>query len=261
MNFEEVDRVEYKHHILSEVLFQARFPEILKISQEIPFDFQDIVRKEGYLELESDIPVFSSNTSKELEEIASTTKVFHFLSEKKDWKVSLAANFIALTCNENYKNYTGFSKKLKKILQIFNEIYDIPYFTRIGLRHKNIANKTSLPHVEQKVEVFIPEYIFPELATSKAEEIEALQKITQFNDGKMKVNLVHVFSKVSGTLRQKQFANEKSYIVDIDCFLESRTKEIENVLTICDKFKRLNWNIFQWSITDALREAMEESGS
>ena len=93
MHFEEYDRVEYKHHILSEVLFQARFPEILKISQEIPSDFQDIVRKEGYLDIESDIPVFTSNASKELEELVSTTKVFHFLSEKKDWKVSLAANF------------------------------------------------------------------------------------------------------------------------------------------------------------------------
>ena len=125
-------------------------------------------------------------------------------------------------------------------MQIFNEIYDIPYFTRIGLRYKNIANKTSLPHVEQRVEVFIPEYIFPELTTSKAEDIEALQKITQFNDSEMKANSVHILSKVSGTLRKKQFANEKSYIVDIDCFHENRIKEIEDVLTICDKFKRLN---------------------
>ena len=261
MNFEDFNRVEYKHHILSEVLFQARFPEILKISQEIPSDFQDIVRKEGYLELESDIPVISSDASKELEEFFSTTKVFHFISEEKNWKVSLASNFIALTCNGNYKNYTSFKNKLKKVLQIFNDIYDIPFFTRIGLRYKNIANRISLPHVRHKVESFIPEYIFPELTTTIAEDIEVLQKITQFNDSEMMANLVHIFSNVSGTLRQKQFVNEKSYIVDIDCFLESKTKEIDDVLTICDKFKRLNWNIFQWSITDTLREAMGKSGS
>lgn len=261
MRFKEIERVVYKHNILSEVLFQARFPEILKISQDIPIDFQDLVRKEGYLELVSDIPIFSSNTPKELEEIASTTKIFHFHSELKDWKVSIAKDFVALTFNGHYRNYTEFRKRLEIVLQIFTEIYDPFYFTRIGLRHKNIANKTSLPHIIHGVEIFIPEYIFPELSTPIVSDIEALRKISQFNDGEMKANVAHVLSKVSGRFRQKQFANEKSYIIDIDCYSESKTEETENVLTKCDIFKKLNWNIFQWSITDNLRQAMEKSGS
>ena len=61
MRFKEIDRVVYKHNILFEVIFQARFPEILKIAQGIPVEFQDIVRKEGYLEPVSDVTVFSSN--------------------------------------------------------------------------------------------------------------------------------------------------------------------------------------------------------
>jgi uncharacterized protein (TIGR04255 family) len=261
MNFTKFERVEYKHHILFEVVFQVRFPEIMRILKEDPVDFQEIVRKEGYPELVLDIPALPSNMPKEIEEAASTAKVFHFISEEKDWKISLAKDFIALTCNENYKNYADFRGKLQKALLIFSEIYEPSYFTRIGLRHKNIANNTSLPHIKQGIEAFIPEHIFPELATSIAENIDALQKITQFNGGGMKANVAHVFSKVSGTLKQQQFANEKSYIIDIDCFLENKTKEIENVLTKYDIFKRLNWNIFQWSITDALRSAMDESDS
>ncbi len=262
MNFKEFERVEYKHNILFEVLFQARFPEILRILQEEPVEFQEILRKEGYPELVSDIPALPNNMlSKELEDKISTAKVLHFFSEKRDWKVSLAQNFIALTCNGYYNNYKDFRERLEKVLLIFTGIYEPSYFIRTGLRHKNIANRTSLPHVKHSVEVFIPEYIFPELATFIAKDIEALQKIIQFNDGEMKANVVHILSKVSGRFRQKQFANEKSYIIDIDCFLESKTKEIKNVLTKCDIFKRLNWNIFQWSITDALRETMEESGS
>ena len=261
MNFKEFERVEYKQNILFEVLFQARFPEILKISQSVPVEFQDIIRKEGYLKLASDVTVFASNMPKELEEVASTTKVYHFLSENEDWKISLAKDFVALTCSGDYRTYAGFRERLEKVLQICSEIYDSPYFTRIGLRKKYVANKISLPYVKQEIEDFIPQHIFPELTTSIAENIETLQKISQFNDNEMKANVAHVLSKVSGKFRQQQFVNEKSYVIDIDCFLESRTKEIENVLTRCDIFKRLNWNIFQWSITDPLRKAMEESES
>lgn len=259
MRFKEIDRVVYKHNILFEVIFQARFPEILKISQEIPVEFQDIVRKEGYLEPVSDVTVFSSNMPKEIEEIASTTKVFHFLSENKDWKVSLAKGFVALTFSGNYRIYADFRERLEKVLQIFNEFYKPAYFTRIGLRHKNIANKVSLPHAKQVVETYIPKYIFPELDDAIAVDIETLQKISQFNDDEMKANVAHILSNVSGKFRQKQFTNEKSYMIDIDCYSESKTEGIENVLTKCDTFKRLNWYIFQWSITDALREIMEET--
>jgi hypothetical protein len=42
---------------------------------------------------------------------------------------------------------------------------------------------------------------------------------------------------------------------------ESRIGEMNDVLTRCDIFKRLNWNIFQWSITDTLRETMGKSRS
>ena len=166
---------------------------------------------------------------------------------------------MALTFSGNYRIYADFRERLKKVLQIFNRIYKPAYFTRIGLRHKNIANKVSLPHAKQVVETYIPKYIFPELDTAIAVDIETLQKISQFNDGEMKANVAHILSNISGKFRQEQFTNEKSYMIDIDCYSESKTEGIEDVLTKCDTFKRLNWYIFQWSITDALREIMEET--
>lgn len=261
MHFEEFERVEYKHNILFEVLFQVRFPEIMKISQEAPTEFQDIVRKAGYPELSTDIPVLPPDMLKELEGMIPIDKVYHFLSEEKDWKISLAKDFIAFTFNGNYTNYAEFRERLEKVLQIFSRIYEPSYFTRIGLRHKNVANSTSLPHAKQGVETFIPEHIFPELATTIAENIESLQKVSLFNNGNIKANVTHALSKVSGKFRRKEFTNEKSYVIDIDCFSESRTGGINDVLTRCDTFKGLSWNIFQWSITDALRGTMEKSKS
>ena len=78
MHFEEFDRVEYKHNILFEVVFQASFPKIVKISQEVPAEFQDIVRKEGYPEFSQDIPILPPGMPKEFEEAVSGNKVFRF---------------------------------------------------------------------------------------------------------------------------------------------------------------------------------------
>jgi uncharacterized protein (TIGR04255 family) len=261
MNFKEVKRVEYKHNILFEVVFQANFSEIMKISQEVPSKFQDIVRKKGYPEFSENIPLLPPSMPKELEEAVSANKVFRFFSEEKDWQISLANNFIALACSGNYRNYADLKDKVREVLQTFSEIYDPSYFTRIGLRYRDIANRASLPHTKQKVEAFIPKHIFPELTASVAEDIETLQKVSSFNDGNIKANVIHVLSEVSGKFRGKEFADEKSYIIDVDCFSESRIEGINNVLTKCDIFRRLSWNIFQWSITDALRGAMEESKS
>ena len=259
MNFKETKRVEYQHNILFNVVFQARFPEIMKISQDAPVEFQDIVRKEGYPESGSNIPILPSHIPKELEEMISTDKEFHFFSPEREWQVSLAKNFIALACRGNYRNYADFKGRLENVLQTFYEIYEPSYFTRIGLRYRNIANKIFLPHITKEIEAFIPNHIFPELATPIVADIEILQRKSQFNDGTVKATVVHVLSKVSGRFGQKRLTNEKSYIIDVDCFLESNTKGVKDVLTKCDIFKRLNWNIFQWSITDDLRDTMGRS--
>ena len=261
MHFEDIERVEYKHNILFEVVFQARFPDIMKISKEDPAEFQDIVRKGGYPESELEVPLIPQGMPKELEAAVSTDKVFRFFTEERDWQISLAKNFIALACTVNYRNYEDFSERLKKVLEVFCDIYEPSYFTRIGLRYRDIANKTFLPCITMEIEDFIPEYIFPELSMLKAAEIKSLQKVSQLDDGDINANVVHVLSEVSGKFGKHQVENEKSYIIDVDCFVESRIEGINNVVNKCNTFKGLIWNIFQWSITDKLREVMESPES
>lgn len=262
MNFEDIERVKYKNNILFEVVFQARFPDIIKISQDDPVELQDIVRKEGYPEFELEVPLVPQGTPKELESAVSTDKMFRFFSAERDWQISLAKNSIALVCIANYNNYEDFSERIKKILEVFCNIYEPSYFTRIGLRYRDIANKTYLPHITTDVEDFIPEYIFPELSIlEKATEIKSLQKISRLDDGDVNANVVHVLAEVSGEFGKHQLENEKSYIIDVDCFVEGKIERINDVLKRCNLFKRTIWNIFQWSITDKLRETMGISES
>ena len=261
MPFEKIERVEYKRNILFEVVFQAVFPDIMKISKEEPAEFQDIVRKDGYPEFELEVPLIPQGAPKEIEAAVSTDKIFRFFSEEKDWQISLAKNSVALACTTNYKNYEDFRERLKKVLELFHKIYEPSYFTRIGLRYRDIANETFLPDTTADIKDFIPEYIFPELSTPVGKNIKSLQKISRFKDGDVNANVVHVLSEVSGKFGKHQLENEKSYIIDVDCFVESRIEGINDVLTKCNIFKGLIWNIFQWSITNKLREVMGRSES
>ena len=259
MHFKNYEPVEYKHNILFNVVFQARFPEIMRIQHELPIDFQDIIRKEGYPEIDiipSAPPGITPNQASDI------SRTFHFLSEQKDWEVILGSGFISLNCHRNYKNYEDFKEQLEKVLRIFYKIYRPPYFTRIGLMYRNMANRTFLSHLEQvNVKSFIPVHIFPVLATPMEADVLNLQTISQFDDKEITVSGTHTLVQVSGTFGQRQVPNEESYIIDIDCFYERNVGGIDEIFTKCDLFKELERNIFEWSITDALREAMQKSES
>lgn len=261
MHFENYEPVQYKHNILFHVVFQARFPEIMRIQHEPPIDFQDALKKEGYTEITrgllSDSPGMIPGQA--LDDIG---RMFNFLPEQKDWEITLGQDFIALNCHRNYKNYSEFKEKLEKVLRIFYEIYEPPYFTRIGLMYRNMANRVFLPHLKQiSVESFIPEHIFPVLMTPRADDVLSLQTVSQFDDNEIKVNVGHTLSQVSGVFGQRQVTDEKSYIIDIDCFYDRNVGVIDEIFTKCDIFKKLERNFFEWSITEALREAMGKSGA
>ena len=61
MHFKKFERVEYEKNILFEVVFQARFPEIMKISHEQPVDFQDIISLYWLADEMRDIDILVNN--------------------------------------------------------------------------------------------------------------------------------------------------------------------------------------------------------
>jgi uncharacterized protein (TIGR04255 family) len=262
MHFPNFDRVEYEHNVLFEVVFQARFPEIMKISHGEPVEFQDIIRKEGYPEFSLNFPNMPPDIPEEMKKMISSKREFFFFSEKRDWQVSLSRGFVALTCIGSYSNYEEFKGRLNKLLYVFDKIYEPSYFSRIGLRYKNIVNRKILPLPDgEDIKEFIPEYIAPELRGDMSDDVKSFEKTVQFDDSDIKSNVIHAYAEVTGIVCNRQINNEESYLIDIDCFYEEITRGIDDVIKRCDVFKETAWNIFQWSITEKLRRVMgEKSG-
>lgn len=258
MHFKNYERVEYNKNTLFEVVFQARFPQIMKISgEQQPEAFQEIIRQKGYPELAIELPNLRTDVPEEIRKLVSQHKIYSFFSEEGDWKVSLSRDFVALTSIGNYLNYAEFKQKLEDVLKIFEDIYNPSYFTRIGLRYQNIINNEVLASDAMDIRAAIPDYIAPELHTDVKDDLVTFEKIIRFEDKNTKVNVTHAFAKVSGKYGKYQINDKESFFVDVDCFSEQKTHKVTHAISQCDSFNKNIRNIFRWSIGDDIHKAME----
>lgn len=257
MKFNKEKRTKYNNNILYGVIFQARFPQIIKISNEEPANFQDIIRKKGFPETKIKSLSLPSGIPKSLLKgiPGDFDDEYIFLSEDEDWKVVLTKNFVALSC-ANYKNYEEFEEKLGTVLTVFCEEYEPAYFNRVGLRYQNIVNTEVLKDCKD-IKEFIPEHIAPELKKPLGDEVSGFEKAIQFNDLHCIANVRHSMGKISGLFGKYNLNDVYSYIIDIDCFTEEKILEVNDVIKTSRGFNNdYVRNIFHWSITDKLRKAM-----
>ncbi len=256
MKFPIVDRTLYSTNILFEVIFQARFPQILKISNEEPANFQDVIRKKGFPGIQikhSELPGYLPDILKK--SLGSEAQYF-FLSEDGDYKASLTKDFIALSCTK-YTNFKDFETRLRTVLEIFEQMYEPGAYTRIGLRYRNLANKEVLGEKCKDVRKFIPESIAPELKNDIGEEVTGFEKMIQLTDNQCSTNIRYLLGKFSGTFGNYRINNEESYIIDIDCFTEEKVRDVTKVLNRAKLYNELYIrNIFHAATTSALIEAM-----
>ncbi len=251
-------RTEYQNNILFEVIFQARFPRIMKISNEQPANFQDQIRKKGFPEYKiKKAPAFPPDVPEQIHKALSRLDdEYMFFSEDGKWQITLTKGFIALKYAD-YKNYTEFEERLKTMLEVFGKEYAPNYFNRIGLRYLNLANKKIL-ETDKDIREFVPSHIAPELKESISDEVEVIEKTLQLKDESSTVNVRYFYGELSGKFGKYNLNDEKSYIIDIDCFTTKKIREVEDAIAASRTFNQGNIrNIFQWSITDTLREAME----
>lgn len=253
MPFDNFEPIEYKPITLYNVVFEVRFPDNLRIQSQRPVPFQEDLIKEGYTEyVQGSIPEPVGPIENHLPD---DIRVFHFLTEQKDWDCALTRNSFGLTCLANYKNYRDFRERLQNILQIFCKNHTVPYFTRVGLMCQNMINSVFLPNLQLELQDFIPTHIFPVLNTALADDVLNLQTTSVFNDSEIRAVVTHSLFHASGIFGQKQVSNERSYTIEIDCSCERNIGvNINEILTQCDRFKELEWRIFQWSISESLQE-------
>lgn len=255
MKLPESERFIYQHNPLIEVASQLRFPTILRITSHEPVEFQDEIR-EIYPILEiSKLPSsFIIGNESQQEESQATELVYVFTSEDLSWRVSLNRNFIAIA-TRNYRRYEEFKQKFVDILKVFERIYKPAFYSRIGLRYEDLIVRSELGLQKVDWSAIIPQHIAPELhSPAIASSVRASIKnlVLETDDGA--IMLKHGLVNAIDVDRN---AEELAYLLDADFYKEGKIGKGDYVWELFDRYNKSARNLFRWSITDRLHEAME----
>ncbi|BAY94957.1 MULTISPECIES: TIGR04255 family protein [unclassified Tolypothrix] len=256
MKLPDYERVIYEYNPLIEVIAQIRFPTILKITSQEPVDFQDSVRFE-YPIFEASrnlqIPVELSNLLTQFNSNIASEVTYQFKSEDLSWQLSIDKNSITLVTNK-YERYEKFIERFKNAVEIFEKIYNPSFYSRIGLRYRDLIIRSKLNITNKEWIELIPKYIASELHTPELEEsiinfVKNLQLRTEFGQ----VNFNHGLVQIRDIEKN---IDETAYLLDADFFTERKLERGENVWNTFDQANRTARNLFRWSITEELHSAM-----
>lgn len=256
MAFPESDRIIFANNPLQQVICQLQFPEILKIASELPSNFQDRIRPQYpyYEEEKVHLPEGISRVVVEQLSNIGSLKIpegpnHKFTSEDKKKHVNLTQSFIALTHN-GYKSWENFSEEMNLVAKALDEEYKPNFYTRIGLRYIDIIEREKIGLGGIAWSELLNSALIGLLGdTTLQTALSRMNSEAEFDistEGISKVRLRH------GLIYRN---NQEQYLIDTDCYTEERS-EFDAIPSILDSFNRTAGNLFRWTLTPKLRDAL-----
>lgn len=263
--FPESKRVIYQKNPLVEVICQLRFPPILEISSKDPADFQNEIRQAYPLydkeeagglpkEVAGGLPKEVADLLERLSAPRLSEEITHkFANEDSKRVISLTRDFVAVS-DRSYQRWETFRLEVERAKAALEEWYRPGFYSRIGLRYRDIISRRELGLQDVPWE----ELIHPSVIGLQAESDirERVRNIRGYA-------LIDLSDQVAGGLAHIRHglveageSGEAGYMIDADFFTEERSTH-HGVFDTLDKFNRLAGNFFRWAITPRLHEALE----
>ena len=252
--FSDAPRCRYGKPQLIEVVCQLRFPTILKIENQSPYQFQEMIRKEyPNYSYKDEQPPAKPNTK------PATVKNYQFVSLDGGWKINLTQSFVSLSTHR-YTTWEDFASRLDKVIALLIRLYAPACFNRVGLRYINAFNRKRLELEDTGWrELIQPGYLglmaeedVPESAFS-----ENHQTVHMSLPGGARCGIKcgpGVLHKVNNQTRQT--VDEPAFMLDIDVYMDGNM-ELSHVAAGLNIVHSHADSIFRGAITDTLHEAME----
>lgn len=261
MLFPESERVLYKNNPLVEVICQFRFPTILRIRERQLADFQDIIRKDYSVYTEQE-PSFGvpPQVPKELAIIIEQINipippglVSHRFSTKDSQRfISLRDESMSLA-ETKYERWELFREEIVKAESALKRIYEPAFYSRVGLRYRDIISRRSLGLTNVGWQDLIKTHIIAELGDKEVSDAilriqtRVIIKIADIPNGQVVLN--HGLITPNGS-------DEECYLIDADFSVE-RKEGLDEPFEILGEFNRMAGRLFRWTITTRLHNAME----
>ena len=252
---DQTNRVIYRKNPLIEVILQIKFPTILSINAKEPVDFQDAIRQQYpiyQLAVENEQEInFAIGGDGMLPSIVQRQqhKNHHFISEDGQYQINLTSGFISLS-TLNYSRWEDMLAHLETPLKKFIEIYNPPFFERIGLRYIDAFSREKLG-IQKKAwsELIQPAWLGAISSIKESRVIGSGLDVEYYLDnGVSRV-------KVHAGLGNVNNSPEIVFIVDSD-FIHIKNERVEKFDSIVDYLHSNSGKFIRSVITDVLHEAM-----
>ena len=251
MEFPERPRAVYGRNPLVEVVCQLRFPRLLLLDREVPFEFQSTIGK--------DFPIVDSREEVRLSisesGIGSTPmnrrQIYDFSTGDRKFTISLCSDFLAVKTN-SYERWESFHRVIENSLHALTHSYDIPHFTRIGLRYINVIDKSEIGLVDASWTDLLRT---PALGLLADDDIPLGDVGEQSSTTLVRLNYGKVAVRTGLNLSDP--AEPPRFVVDSDFFFEDQVEGVERAIDILGSYNRAAGNAFRWFITDRLHRQLE----
>ena len=141
LNYPEV---RYSRTGLKAVVCRLTFNPILKIGQEVPAAFQDLVRHEFPKLFQEESTGFRIGPGPSMEALPPQPAVWRFRTEDDCWTAGLAVNFLSLE-STRYEHFPDFESRFRVIQQALESVYQTDHYVRVGLRYINAFSPDEFP--------------------------------------------------------------------------------------------------------------------
>lgn len=242
MSFRDLtyERFKYVRTGLKTVVCQLRFNPILKIGQETPVAFQDLVRHEFPKFVKEESAGFLIGSAGAAEAMPSSPAVWRFRTEDDAWTASLGVESISLEATR-YQDFHDFERSFLIIEQALEAVYGIDHYVRVGLRYINVFEAGDFRG--GWLERFNAQLLGPMGDAVLGSDVAEARQIFVLADDNWTVRIRH------GT-------ENGNYHLDIDHATEARTDAVD-VSECLRAFNRRIYQVFRWAISDKLHEEME----
>jgi uncharacterized protein (TIGR04255 family) len=257
MAFPEAPREIYEKNPIEEVICQLRFPTILKIDAEPPAAFQESVRA-AYpfyvhrppLNLPTGLPAELASTIAAQLPWGTGASAHEFTSKDEKWILALTRDFLALTCRQ-YDRWENFKDHLCESLHALTNLYAPAFFTRIGLRYRDLIRRSSSDLQNVTWSELLQDRIAGVLSSPQvSDDVERSAQQFQIrlpeDRGRLLANHGTVFDDST---------KELCYVIDADFFQDKQT-EPPDALECLDFLHHDARLFFRWCIKDRLHVAM-----
>lgn len=268
MPFPPSERVIFEVNPLAEVVCQLSFPPILRIASELPAEFQERIRQSyPLLQPQPNVAGFNPGAMGVVQEgpgwrlrqgfnIAvgePQQPSYVFTTEDGNRTVTLKPESLAIA-ETSYRCWEDFRAEVETLMHHVVELYQPPFFTRVGLRYQDLLDRRDLDLADVPWRLLLS----PGFAglfgddSPVAEEVSRIGSVVELSLPVPSGALV----RLQHGLNAAQESDGNQYAIDSDFFLAQRS-EIASVISSLNEFHTYAGNLFRWAISERLYTSLK----